>query len=120
MDTDAVLGAAEQAVSRARAGAGPGFLHCRTYRFEGHHTMERRTKVSYRSAEEVAGWRSRDPLPRAAAGLDPAVRAEADRSVAEQLAEAERFALASPEPDPAGACDHLYASGLRPRAGAVE
>ncbi|MFE4516064.1 thiamine pyrophosphate-dependent enzyme [Kitasatospora sp. NPDC056783] len=54
-----------------------------------------------------------------AAPLDPATVAELDRSVAEQLAAAEEFALASDHPDPAGALDHLYADGLRPRAGAA-
>nr|WP_317620971.1 thiamine pyrophosphate-dependent dehydrogenase E1 component subunit alpha [Streptomyces sp. CBMA123] len=117
MDTEAVRAAALRAVGRARSGDGPGFLECRTYRYEGHHTMERRMKLRYRAPEEVAAWRERDPLPRAAAPLDPATVAELDRSVAEQLAAAEKFALASAHPDPAGALDHLYADGLRPRAG---
>ncbi|MFE4975024.1 thiamine pyrophosphate-dependent dehydrogenase E1 component subunit alpha [Kitasatospora sp. NPDC056651] len=119
MDTEAVRAAALRAVERARDGGGPGFLACRTYRYEGHHTMERRMKLRYRSAEEVGAWRERDPLPRAAAPLDPATVAGLDRSVAEQLAAAEEFALASDHPDPAGALDHLYADGLRPRAGAT-
>ncbi|MET8542322.1 thiamine pyrophosphate-dependent enzyme [Kitasatospora sp. NPDC004799] len=109
--------AAFSAVERARSGGGPGFLTCRTYRYEGHHTMERRMKLRYRSAEEVGAWRARDPLPRAAALLDPATVAGLDHAVAEQLAAAEEFALASDHPDPAGALDHLYADGLRPRAG---
>ncbi|MFD9689235.1 thiamine pyrophosphate-dependent dehydrogenase E1 component subunit alpha [Kitasatospora sp. NPDC001309] len=117
MDTEAVRAAALRAVERARAGGGPGFLECRTYRYEGHHTMERRMKLRYRTPEEVAAWRERDPLARAAAPLDRAAVAELDRSVAEQLAAAEEFALASAHPDPAGALDHLYADGLRPRAG---
>ncbi|MFJ4184720.1 thiamine pyrophosphate-dependent dehydrogenase E1 component subunit alpha [Kitasatospora sp. NPDC089509] len=117
MDTEAVRAAAVRAVEWARSGGGPGFLECRTYRYEGHHTMERRMKLSYRTPEEVTAWRERDPLPRAAALLDPATVAGLDRSVAEQLAAAEEFALASAHPDPAGALDHLYADGLRPRAG---
>ncbi|MFJ6618868.1 thiamine pyrophosphate-dependent dehydrogenase E1 component subunit alpha [Kitasatospora sp. NPDC091335] len=117
MDTEAVRAAALRAVGRARSGGGPGFLACRTYRYEGHHTMERRMKLRYRAPEEVEAWRERDPLPRAAALLDPATVAGLDRSVAEQLAAAEEFALASEHPDPAGALDHLYADGLRPRAG---
>lgn len=117
MDTEAVRAAAVRAVEWARSGGGPGFLECRTYRYEGHHTMERRMKLRYRTPEEVAAWRERDPLPRAAALLDPATVAGLDRSVAEQLAAAEEFALASAHPDPAGALDHLYADGLRPRAG---
>ncbi|MEU4119563.1 thiamine pyrophosphate-dependent dehydrogenase E1 component subunit alpha [Kitasatospora sp. NPDC028055] len=117
MDTEAVRAAALRAVERARVGGGPGFLECRTYRYEGHHTMERRMKLRYRAPEEVAAWRERDPLARAAAPLDRATVAELDRSVNEQLAAAEEFALASAHPDPAGALDHLYADGLRPRAG---
>ncbi|GAA1157535.1 pyruvate dehydrogenase E1 component alpha subunit [Kitasatospora gansuensis] len=117
MDTEAVREAALQAAARARSGGGPVFLECRTYRFEGHHTMERRLKVDYRPAEEIAAWRERDPLLRAAALIgDPTAL---DQEVSEQLAQAREFALNSPAPDPAGACDHLYASGLRPRAGAV-
>jgi pyruvate dehydrogenase E1 component alpha subunit len=119
MDTEAVREAAAEAVARARRGDGPGFLECRTYRFEGHHTMERRMKTDYRTAEEIADWRSRDPLTRAAASLADDVRTAVDAEVARELAEAEEFALASAHPDPAGACDHLYADGLRPRAGAV-
>ena len=119
MDTEAVRAAADEAVRRARAGDGPSFLECRTYRFEGHHTMEGRMKLSYRSAEEIGSWRARDPLLRAGAALDPARRAEIDTEVGGELAEAERFALASGHPDPAGACAYLYADGLRPRAGAV-
>ena len=39
--------------------------------------------------------------------------------MAEILAEAAEFARSSPNPDPAGALDYLYASGLRGRSGAV-
>ncbi|MFJ5120094.1 thiamine pyrophosphate-dependent dehydrogenase E1 component subunit alpha [Kitasatospora sp. NPDC088548] len=119
MDTEAVRSAAEEAVGRARAGGGPAFLECRTYRFEGHHTMERRMKLRYRTPEEVAGWRARDPLLRAAEAIGAARGEALDAEVAAELAEAERFALASEHPDPAGALDHLYADGTRPRAGAV-
>ncbi|MEV0531619.1 thiamine pyrophosphate-dependent dehydrogenase E1 component subunit alpha [Kitasatospora sp. NPDC050463] len=119
MDTEAVRTATEEAVARARAGGGPGFLECRTYRFEGHHTMERRMKLRYRTPEEVADWRARDPLPRAAAAIGEAAATALDVAVAADLAEAERFALASELPDPEGALDYLYADGRRPRAGAT-
>ncbi|BFV55177.1 thiamine pyrophosphate-dependent dehydrogenase E1 component subunit alpha [Kitasatospora sp. CMC57] len=117
MDTEAVRAAALAAVARAREGGGPSFLECRTYRFEGHHTMERRIKLDYRTAEEVASWRNRDPLTRAAALIGDTTTLDAE--VAEQLRGSREFALGSPAPDPAGASDHLYASGLRPRAGAA-
>jgi pyruvate dehydrogenase E1 component alpha subunit len=115
MDADAVLLAAGEAVARARDGGGPGFLECRTYRFEGHHTMERHLRLSYRPAEEVAAWRARDTLDR----LRPRI-AEADRidaEVAGQLHAAAAWALAAPRPDPAQADAYLYATGPRPRSG---
>ncbi|MFE2722695.1 thiamine pyrophosphate-dependent dehydrogenase E1 component subunit alpha [Kitasatospora sp. NPDC059327] len=119
MDTEAVRAAAEEAVARARAGGGPAFLECRTYRFEGHHTMERRMKLRYRSAEEVADWQARDPLLPAAAAIGAATAGAIDAAVAAELAEAEQFALASELPDLEGALDYLYADGRRPRAGAT-
>ncbi|MFE2109003.1 thiamine pyrophosphate-dependent dehydrogenase E1 component subunit alpha, partial [Kitasatospora sp. NPDC059463] len=60
-----------------------------------------------------------DPRPGAAAANGADRAAALDAEVAAELAAAEEFALASPHPDPAGAADHLYASGLRPRAGVV-
>ncbi|MYW00567.1 thiamine pyrophosphate-dependent dehydrogenase E1 component subunit alpha [Streptomyces sp. SID3343] len=119
MDTEAVRAAAAAAVERAAGGGGPGFLECRTYRFEGHHTMERLMKLRYRTPEEIADWRRLDPLPRAAALLPHGLAAQLDTSVAEQLAVAEQFALASDHPHPEGASDHLYADGMRPRAGST-
>ena len=119
MDTEAVLTATAEAVGRARTGDGPTFLHCRTYRFEGHHTMELRMRLSYRSPEEIAAWLARDPLDRAAGLLDATRCAEIDAQVRRSLAEARDFALNGPVPDPLSAADYLYASGLRPRAGAV-
>ena len=120
MDTEAVLAAAAAAADRARAGDGPSFLVCRTYRFEGHHTMERRMRLTYRTPEEIGAWRARDPLDRARALLTEMQYADIDGQVIALLAEARAFALAGPHPDPAGAGDYLYASGLRPRAGAPE
>ncbi|MEU5386292.1 thiamine pyrophosphate-dependent dehydrogenase E1 component subunit alpha [Kitasatospora cineracea] len=118
MDTEAVRAAAAAAVERAANGGGPGFLECRTYRFEGHHTMERLMRLRYRTPEEVADWRALDPLPRAAALLPPGLAGQLDASVAHQLDAAREFALGSEHPSPEGASDHLYADGLRPRAGA--
>ncbi|MFF2624517.1 thiamine pyrophosphate-dependent dehydrogenase E1 component subunit alpha [Kitasatospora griseola] len=119
MDVEAVRAAAQRLAERARAGGGPGFLECLTYRFEAHHTMERRFRLSYRTPQEVAAWRERDPLVSAAAALPPAEVASIDADISQLLSLAAEFALASADPDPATADDHLYASGLRPRSGAA-
>jgi pyruvate dehydrogenase E1 component alpha subunit len=105
------------AVARARAGDGPSFLECHTRRFGAHHTFEHKVRLRYRTDEELADLRSRDPVAIQGARLDPAVRSAVDAEVEDVLTEAVAFALASPFPDPLTALDHLYASGLTPRAG---
>lgn len=116
-DARAVLAAATRAVERGRAGGGPSFLECTAYRFDAHHTWEHKARVRYRTDEEVAAGRARDPLDVQAVHLAEGARAEIDAQVEAVLAEAVAFALDSPPPDPAGALDHLYATGLRGRNG---
>jgi pyruvate dehydrogenase E1 component alpha subunit len=117
MDVELVLAAARGAVGRARAGEGPTFLECRTYRFVGHHTAERTMKLGYRTEEEIARWRERDPLLVTGGKLDAAVRDRIDAEVERLLDEAVAFARESARPGPADAFEYAYASGLRPRAG---
>jgi acetoin:2,6-dichlorophenolindophenol oxidoreductase subunit alpha len=117
MDPEAVLAAASVAVDRARAGHGPAFLECLTYRFDAHHTWEYAARPRYRTDEEVTVGTARDPVQIQAARVPEAVRAQIDAEIEALLDEAERFVAASAEPDPAGALDYLYASGLRGRAG---
>ncbi len=50
------------AVERARAGGGPSTIVCDTFRYGGHHVGEPGT--GYRTPEEIAGWRERDPILR--------------------------------------------------------
>ncbi|MEV0807758.1 thiamine pyrophosphate-dependent dehydrogenase E1 component subunit alpha [Micromonospora sp. NPDC050200] len=116
-DPEAVRDAAAAAVTRMRAGGGPELVEARTYRFDAHHTFEHAVRLDYRPPEEVAEGRSRDPVHIQGARLVPAARAAVDAEVESTLDGAVAFALASPEPDPAGALDHLYASGLTARTG---
>jgi pyruvate dehydrogenase E1 component alpha subunit len=117
MDAEAVLEAASRAVARARAGDGPSFLECLTYRFDAHHTWEYTVRPRYRTDEEVAAGRARDPLEIQAARVPYAVRTRIDGEIEDLLDQARRFVDASPEPDPSGALDYLYPSGLRGREG---
>jgi TPP-dependent pyruvate/acetoin dehydrogenase alpha subunit len=116
-DPEAVFEAAGQAASRARLGEGPSFIECTTCRFDAHHTWEHNARPRYRTDEEVAAGRARDPLDVQGARIPEARRAEIDARVEEQLDLAVHFACASPDPDPQTAADYLYASGLRVRAG---
>jgi len=112
-----VLAAASRAVARARAGDGPAFLECLTYRFDAHHTWEYSVRPRYRTDEEVAAGSARDPVAIQAARVDEAVRAEIDQEIEDLLDRARLFAEESPEPDPSGALDYLYSGALRGRGG---
>ena len=60
MDLVAVHHAAGEAIERARRGGGPTLMECKTYRFMGHSRFE---PAGYRTKEEVAEWKKRDPIP---------------------------------------------------------
>jgi TPP-dependent pyruvate/acetoin dehydrogenase alpha subunit len=117
MDVEAVVPAVQQAVARARSGAGPSFIECRTYRFVGHHTAERAMKLGYRTDDEIERWRERDPLELTGAKLAAGVRAAIDAEVDALLDDAVDFARRSPRPDPTEALDLVYADGRRARDG---
>ncbi|MGY0233136.1 thiamine pyrophosphate-dependent dehydrogenase E1 component subunit alpha [Longispora urticae] len=116
-DPECVQAVSEAAVIRARSGGGPSFIECMTYRFDAHHTFEHKARLNYRSEDELAAGRSRDPLDIQGARVPSDVRSRIDAEIEELLAEAVRFAVTSPKPDPADALDHLYATGLRVRTG---
>ncbi|MEK6665115.1 MAG: thiamine pyrophosphate-dependent dehydrogenase E1 component subunit alpha [candidate division NC10 bacterium] len=111
MDVLAVHAAADEAVERARTGAGPTLLECRTYRFVGHFTAEKARGIKYRSDEEIARWRERDPVVTYPAwlrqqGVDPAM---VDAEVEVLLNEAVAFARQSAFPEAEEALDGMYA-----------
>jgi pyruvate dehydrogenase E1 component alpha subunit len=60
MDAEAVADAADAAVDAVRNGGGPYFLELQTYRFRAHSMFD---AERYRSKEEVAEWKRRDPIP---------------------------------------------------------
>ncbi|MFR9777557.1 thiamine pyrophosphate-dependent dehydrogenase E1 component subunit alpha [Micromonospora sp. MS34] len=116
-DPEEVRAATAAAVTRMRAGGGPELVEARTYRFDAHHTFEHVVRLDYRPPGEVAAARRRDPVDIQGARLPAPVRAEVDAAVEAVLDAAVDYALAGPAPDPAGALDHLYASGLTARTG---
>ena len=102
-----------RAAARARAGEGPTVLEAKTYRHFGH---SRTDPASYRPAEEVRQWLSRDPLDIARARLQAlGVPAEAvtaaDERAARTVEEAVAAARAAPGPDPGTALTDVWADG---------
>ncbi|MFM8564209.1 MAG: thiamine pyrophosphate-dependent dehydrogenase E1 component subunit alpha [Acidimicrobiia bacterium] len=61
MDVIAVHEAAVEAVGRARSGGGPSLIEAKTYRFYNHHGVQN-LGLKYRSDDEVALWKQRDPI----------------------------------------------------------
>jgi TPP-dependent pyruvate/acetoin dehydrogenase alpha subunit len=59
MEVLAVEAAAKKAAESVRAGQGPYFLECRTYRFRGHSAFD--TEL-YRTKDEVEEWKKQDPI----------------------------------------------------------
>jgi pyruvate dehydrogenase E1 component alpha subunit len=57
-----VWAAASEALERARSGGGPTLIEAVTYRIGDHTTADDASR--YRSDEEVATWRARDPVVR--------------------------------------------------------
>jgi pyruvate dehydrogenase E1 component alpha subunit len=103
MDVLAVRTVAQEAVARARAGEGPTLIECLTYRFRGHSLAD---PDEMRSKEERDLWLTRDPIKRLIAHLVEQKLASADelkaidRRIQQDIEEAVKFAIESPEPDP--------------------
>jgi pyruvate dehydrogenase E1 component alpha subunit len=120
-DVEAVHDAARGLVAAAREGR-PGFLEIDAYRFYGHARMD---KSPYRSAEEEAEGRQRDPLLLARARLAEdglADAADLDRIDADAEAEMDRAlaaAVAAAPPSLPTMFEDVYAPGTpapRPQA----
>jgi pyruvate dehydrogenase E1 component alpha subunit len=120
MDPDVVLAATDRAVARARGGGGPSFIEFRTYRYEGHHTFELTAGLRYRDDDEVARWRSRDPMELQAGRVTADARQRIDADVEAVIEAATRFALDSPVVDPRDGLGYLYSAELPLRPGAIE
>jgi 2-oxoisovalerate dehydrogenase E1 component len=102
-DVAAIAAAVDEAVSRAREGAGPTLLECKTYRTRPH--AEGMGDYTYRTREDVAGWRERCPIKRYRAEDSAAIDAE----VASTVAAAMEAAGKAPWPEPSDAVTHVYA-----------
>jgi pyruvate dehydrogenase E1 component alpha subunit len=111
MDVEIVHEAVGRAAERARKGDGPTFLEFKTYRFRGHSMSD---PQKYRTKEEVAEWKQRDPVElikdrilsqkiateEELAAIDAKIKVQVDESVT--------FAEESPWPKPEEAFEDIY------------
>jgi len=114
-DVLAVHETSKKMIERARAGEGPSFLVCNTYRYTGHHVGDINREY-YRPKQEEQLWKTdRDPLKLFAEKLVSQRHADSselrviDAEVAEQMKAAVEFAIASPYPSTDKVGQDVYA-----------
>lgn len=102
-DVIAVHEAVTAAVERARAGHGPSLVEAKTYRYCDH-AENLPVAAEYRTDDEVARWRERDPIEIlrnrlvADGTLSADAAAELEATARAEIEEGMRFALDSPYP----------------------
>jgi len=114
-DVEAVFEASRAAAERARAGAGPTLIECRTMRMHGHGAHDDMSYVPEAVREE---WAQRDPIDRYSRALVGEHGFSADEvesiraEVKAYVDECAQQALASPMPDPKTATDGVFADDV--------
>src|ERR671929_1042686 len=102
-DVLAVYQSTQGALARARKGEGPTLIECKTYRWHGHSEHD---KAFYRTDEELAMWKSRDPIPtfttylQARHVLTDGKIEETEARVNATIEEAVDYAMNAPDPKP--------------------
>src|SRR4029077_5685033 len=108
-----------EAVKRVREDRRPLLVEAVTYRFRGHSMAD---PEQYRSKEEVAQWRKRDPGPVfgdlliGEGAIDEAQREQIDARAIERVDAAVAFAENSPFPAPESLYDDVYTIDRSARA----
>jgi pyruvate dehydrogenase E1 component alpha subunit len=114
MDVVETYDVMRSAIRRARDARRPVLVEAVTYRFRGHSMAD---PEEYRTREQVAEWRRRDPISSFAdrlvqrGGLPETALAEIDREVVARVDHAVAFADESPFPPPESLYDHIYVLG---------
>lgn len=114
-DVLAVHQAAIWATERARAGLGPSFVECKTYRWRGHHMGDQGDTYGYRSQNEIEEWMTRCPIKYFRKHLldnslaDESALNNIDQQVQKEIDASVEFAKQAPYPDPSEVFEHVYA-----------
>ena len=108
-DVEAVYQSARQAVERARRGAGPSFIECRTFRWRGHVGASTDEDVGVRRRGELPEWLQLDPLRRAEDRLAMDL-APHRTSIEQEIRRALAAARGGTAPEPQRFQEHVCAS----------
>jgi acetoin:2,6-dichlorophenolindophenol oxidoreductase subunit alpha len=118
-DVLATYRAAVDAVARARAGEGPTFVECRTYRWRGHVGSNWDLDKGLRTREEVEEWVARCPIKSfeerlmSTGVLNEEEIIRTRERVAVEIEQAIAFARQSPFPQPNELLNNLFQQGPR-------
>jgi pyruvate dehydrogenase E1 component alpha subunit len=103
------------ATERTRAGQGPTFIECCSYRWRGHHMGDQGDTYGYRNQKEIEEWMEKCPIQRFSEHLVSnqlatperleAIEAEVQKIIDDSVA----FAKQSHYPDPSEVYTHVYA-----------
>jgi pyruvate dehydrogenase E1 component alpha subunit len=108
-DVQAVYAAATEAFDRARSGGGPTLIESVTYRWKGHSKSD---KNLYRTREEIAEWREKDPIAAFLAKVTEAGTLSEDQltAIAQEAKEAIRESVRIGNAAPPSRADELLSA----------
>lgn len=117
-NVETVYGLAGEAIARARGGRGPTLIEFATYRWMEHCGPNGDLDLNYRSADEMAAWKKRDPVANYRSALltrgllDPHREDELRQRVEREIGEAFDFARQSPFPPASELTSHVYPADI--------
>jgi len=115
-DVQAVYEAATEAFDRARSGGGPTLIESVTYRWKGHSKSD---KNLYRTREEIAEWKEKDPIAAFLAKVTEAGTLSEDQlaTIAQDARDAIRESVRTGNAAPPSRADELLSAVYAPTGG---
>jgi pyruvate dehydrogenase E1 component alpha subunit len=108
-DVTAVADAARRAVARARQGAGPTVLECRTFRWRGHVGASFDLDVGVQRRGELSAWLLKDPIERVERELGQTSElCQASEEIHREIEAALKASRLAPAPPPSRAAEHVF------------
>jgi pyruvate dehydrogenase E1 component alpha subunit len=95
-------------VSEIRAGSGPAFVECMTYRWLEHVGPGEDFALGFRERAEADTWKEGDPVKTLGGKLDAAARAQIEKAVEAEIKAAFDFAESSAFPGAEELHRHVY------------